>query len=522
MPSEILAKLDVARKELLDLGLRNSLINYPARAKKVEVIDELTREVYRLLVAEGKTVTFAPIPEKLLDEDNGKLAAIVEEGEPNWSQLFSEDEEEPLADGVAARHVDTKLQTRLTTTNLHARLLGIHNDARTYIEEQGVNILYLALGFLHWFDADASTRELRAPLVLIPVELTRASARERFRLAYNGDDIGDNLSLVEKLKTQFAIKLPALEGMEELDLDSFFDEVSQRIAGQSRWSVRPNEIVLGFFSFGKFLMYKDLAPDVWPTQRSPGEHPVIRALLEDGFRESAATVPDDAHIDELISPEQVRQVVDADSSQTLAILDVNAGCNVVIQGPPGTGKSQTITNIIAESLGMGKKVLFVSEKMAALEVVKRRLDQVGLGDAVLELHSHKTNKKVVLQELERTLNLGRPVLGRVDDDIQTFTGLRDRLNAYCDAINRPILNSGIAPVEAIGKYLRLGAEAPSLPRLNFAAMREWDGAQYRAQRLRVEELQKRLEATGIPKNNPFWGVSRTVSCPPMRNGRMLS
>ena len=219
MPPNILAKLDAARRELLDLGLRNSLISYQARAKKVEVVDELSREVYRLLVTDGKAFAFAPVPEKLLDEDNGKLVDFFAEEEPDWNRLFAENDEEVLVGGVAARHIDTKLQTRLTSTSLHARLLGIHNDARTYIEEQGVNILYLAIGFLHWYEADGAAKERRAPLVLIPVELSRASAKERFRLVYNGEDIGDNLSLIEKLKVEFAIKLPVIEGTEDLNLD---------------------------------------------------------------------------------------------------------------------------------------------------------------------------------------------------------------------------------------------------------------------------------------------------------------
>ena len=127
--------------------------------------------------------------------------------------------------------------------------------------------------------------------------------------------------------------------------------------------------------------------------------------------------------------------MDADGSQTLALVDVNNGSNLVVQGPPGTGKSQTITNMIAEAIGRGRTVLFVSEKMAALEVVKRRLDSVGLGDACLELHSHKTTKKAVLEDLQRTLELGQPRLGQIEADLDTLSHLRDLLNAYCEAVN---------------------------------------------------------------------------------------
>src|SRR5262249_5200124 len=155
---------------------------------------------------------------------------------------------------------------------------------------------------------------------------------------------------------------------------------------QSGWTVDRGAIVLGFFSFGKFLMYRDLDEETWPEVCKPGGHAVLRALLDHGFTEPASRFSDDETIDPHVALEESFQVLDADSSQTLAILEVNQGRNLVIQGPPGTGKSQTIANLISEAIGHEKTVLFVAEKMAALEVVKQRLDRVGLGDACLELH----------------------------------------------------------------------------------------------------------------------------------------
>ena len=255
-------------------------------------------------------------------------------------------------------------------------------------------------------------------------------------------------------------------------------------------------------------MYKDLDSKAWPNDKKPNDHPVIKALLSEGFRDLPSIVSDEEHLDELMNPQDVHQVLDADSSQTLAILDINNGHNIVIQGPPGTGKSQTITNVIAEAIGRGKKVLFVSEKMAALEVVKRRLDLVGLGDAVLELHSHKTNKKILLKELDRTLNLGRPIQKNADDDIKSFVEMRNRLNAYCEAANKPILTSNLSPVKAIGCFLNLGKDASTLPRMDFATMKSWSTGDYKNNRLRVEELQHRLKSMGVPRKNPFWGAER--------------
>jgi Mrp family chromosome partitioning ATPase len=137
-------------------------------------------------------------------------------------------------------------------------------------------------------------------------------------------------------------------------------------------------MVLGFFSFSKFLMYRDLDPENWPAQASIADHSLITAILRDGFPENAPLVPDDAAIDDAIPPLQSHHVVDADSSQTVVIAEAAAGRTMVVKGPPGTGKSQTITNIIAAAAARGRKVLFVAEKMAALDVVHRRLKQAGL------------------------------------------------------------------------------------------------------------------------------------------------
>ena len=511
MSSDILSRLELARKDLLDLGLRNPLINYRTRVRKIDIVDELATEIHRILVTEGKPMTFSPSLARSLDTEESVGLDYLDQSDPGWKTVFAEPSDTDES-GLAKRHIDTKLQTRLAPSSLHAKLLTLHNDAQTYIEEQGVNILFLALGFLHWYESESSNDEHRAPLLLVPVELARTSVRERFHLSYTGEDIGTNLSLCEKLR-EFSIRLPELNTDEELDIGSYFSSIAKKIKGQPRWGVNPDEIVLGFFSFGKFLMYKDLAAEAWPEKDSVSDHPLLNSLLGDGFRDTDVMVPDDTNVDAILSPKDVHQVLDADSSQLLAILQVNAGRNMVIQGPPGTGKSQTIANIIAESVGHGKTVLFVSEKMAALEVVKRRLDRVGLGDAVLELHSQKTHKRSVLRELDQTLHLGKPRVQSAQDDIEALTNLRDRLNAYCEASNTPILGTRVTPVAAVGHYTALGKDASSLPRLDFSGMRSWTDATFKQNRLRVEELQRRLSAMTIPRYNPFWGAKRTVLLP---------
>lgn len=502
--------LEESRKELLDLGLRNPLISHSHRAKQIKVTDELATEVYRLLVVEGKEMSFDPVHD---DED---LEQEKHDEELDDEYLLEQPSDPDSSGMLAGRHTDRILQTLLPSQKLQSRLLKIHNDARTYIEEQGVNILFLAVGFLHWYEAPAAQDARRAPLLLIPVELSRKNALARFLLHYTGDEIGDNLSLIEKLKAEFSIELPKIENREKLDIQEYFDAVAQSISAKERWKVVPNEMTLGFFSFGKFLMYRDLDPSGWQQNGGGAGFSVLESLLSDGFSEEASSFVDETHIDDVLSPADVHQVKDADSTQVMAILDVNSGRNMVLQGPPGTGKSQTITNIIAECIGAGRKVLFVSEKMAALDVVKRRLDEVGLGDAVLELHSHKTNKKKLLENLDSTLHQGRPVVKNPEDDIATLVCLRDDLNAYCNAVNNPIGKTRITFINALGLAIRNQPDRSDVQPFDFAPMAEWSETEYRTARLQVEALSRYLEDVGAPINNPFASSSLTEFLPSQR------
>ncbi len=323
MSNEVIRKLEASRKELLDVGLRNPLINHQLRAKQVKLADELSTEIYRMLVLEGKEMSFEALPEKEIDAESGQVALF---DAVDQKDLLAQPIDEELAEGqLAARHLDRKLQTSLSSQKLQTRLLSIHNDARSYIEEQGVNILFLVLGFLHWYEADSSQEARRAPLLLIPVELKRASAQERFQLFYTGEDLGDNLSLIEKLKGEFNITLPRIADAEEFAIQVYFDSVSQAVASEKRWSVVSNDMTLGFFSFGKFLMYKDLDPEAWAGENKGNGYSIIESLLTEGFREQASVYGDETHIDAVLSPADIHQVKDADSTQILAILDVNAG-----------------------------------------------------------------------------------------------------------------------------------------------------------------------------------------------------
>ncbi|MEM7586831.1 MAG: DUF4011 domain-containing protein, partial [Acidobacteriota bacterium] len=223
----------------MELSTRSRLINTPrrkTRIRTIEVIDELSVEIYRILVVEGRKMSFLPAPEPVTDEP-----AVEDSSIEAFGQYLAQPDDSPTdSQGTATRHRDNKLQTGLASKQLQSRLLQIYYDARTLEEEQGISTLYLAMGFLRWFDAENSERDRYAPLVLIPVVLDRSSAQSRFTVAFSDEEISTNLSLQAKLKVDFGVDLPELPDTEDIDVSAYFSEVAKRVGGLERWDVRLN------------------------------------------------------------------------------------------------------------------------------------------------------------------------------------------------------------------------------------------------------------------------------------------
>lgn len=501
-------KLERARTELLDLSARNKLLNIPRSktAKLLEIIDERSTEIYRLLVKEGKVFTFLPgragkkgelIDAEGIETDSDE--ALVD------NRLFVfDDDVDPNA--ISAEHQDTKLQTRLTPQGLQKRLLDLYHDSKTLEEEQGVNILYLTLGTLKWIDPNNKENIRYAPLILIPVSLERGTAGERFKLRARQDEIIENLSLEAFLQRTYEILLPKINTDEGLDLSGYIDEVAQAVQTKPDWSVQENDITLGFFSFAKFLMYRDLDPENWPENDNITEQPLIQSLMVDGFDEKDERLSDDVPIDPFISPKDMLHIMDSDTSQTLAIHDVRAGKNLIIQGPPGTGKSQTIANVIASAVADGKTVLFVAEKMAALEVVKRRLDHAGVGDACLELHSNKTNKRVFLEELKRVWELGPPRGEFPDTLVGNLTEARDKLNEHPARLHKIYYPSTFSPYQVMGHLVRLRQLGQAPTDFSLEKFEHWNANDLEKHLELVKEIVDRIRDIGLPAQHPWSGV----------------
>lgn len=505
MPS-IEDALRSARAELLDPGLRNRLVSTPrgkVRSTSIEILDELAEQVWQRIVVERKPMSFASV------RDDGQDSDDDEDGSLTLEQPAEEAEE------IEICHTDDKLQTRLSSKTLQTRLLRQYYDARTFEEEQGVNILFLAVGFLKWFEVEKSEQERYAPLLLVPVKLIRTSVGAKFKIEALDDDISTNLSLQAMLKERFNVTLPDVPDQQDFAPGDYFAQVHAAIQGQNRWEVRENEIVLWFFSFTKFLMFRDLDPKTWPEGKNVAGAPNISAILGEGFRDEHPILDDCDQLDALLDPANLFHVVDADSSQSLVVEEIRCGRHLVVQGPPGTGKSQTITNVIAAAVKEGKKVLFVAEKMAALDVVKSRLDKINLGGMCLELHSNKSNKKAVLAEVQRTLVTSRPRISNLQEQIDELRRHRDQLNHHAVALHTPLQPAGVSAFEAIGKLVQLEAAGTTAPStFNLEQPLTWTKEQFKARLAMVQDAAEHVQRIDSPQQHPWRGVGLSAILQP--------
>jgi len=493
MDDTIFRKFENTRKELLDLDLRNVRLNFRNTEKQITVLQPSTASCYKHLVERGLPFSFLPNNTQLNDEDTDTdipSAGILDDDSTYRSEPVS-------------APTDSELLTRHKEASLQKRLLKIHADSRLFLEERGINALFLATGFLHWFDEKSSGELRKAPLLLIPVELLRADAKSEYELIYTGEDIDFNAALVEKLYHEYHLKLPLIESAENISLDYFFRQVQKAVAEKPTWNVAPDEVHLGIFASGRFQMYKDLDPALWPSDKKPDEHPLINTILGYGFMDDEKLdVPDS--IDRYLEPKGLPLILDADGSQTEAILAMKSGKNLVVQGPPGTGKSQTIANMIATAIALRKKVLFVSEKRAALEVVKRRLDEADIGDLALELHSQKATKKGFVQELALAMDPAGLKSRDGLEEVATLVRHRKAVNDYFSIIRQPIGNSQTSFFDAAGHILKLSPEDPHRPtEFDSTQMIEWEEQDFTQYRSKVEGIADYLLRTGTREDNPF-------------------
>jgi very-short-patch-repair endonuclease len=406
------------------------------------------------------------------------------------------------------RHTDDWLQTMLPAERLDHSLRRIDEQARATLEEQGVNTLFLALGMLRFRESKDSETWFRAPLVLVPVELARRSARAGYTLKAGDDEALVNPALIEYLRGTFGVVLPSLPDSgaiaDDYDFQEFLKAATLAIAGQEGWTIQ-TDMFLALFSFQKLVMFKDLETH----EPAIGAHRLVYQLLTRGGGASYG-LPEEIRelsLDAAFPPEQAFQVVDADSSQMRAAAAVARQLDLVIEGPPGTGKSQTITNLVAQALAAGKTVLFVAEKMAALDVVHRRLVGAGLGEFCLELHSSKANKRKVMQDLSAALDASLVPLAGAKEAASRLPRVRTQLADYVRAVHEPFGALAKSPYAVAGQLGPL-LTAPRMS-LEIDVVKVDAEALDEAQRA-LKDLVTHAGAVGAPATHPWRGAARTL------------
>ena len=419
-------------RKLLDFSLRNNLLNLRTGRRVIPFvsfdIDVLEDHIFD---REDYSMQAVPVKKLLKPDEFGIYDSRLYKDE--LQQLVSED----------IKH--NRLNAYLSADEMASTQKFLYRESRTALEENGANSLYMVFGLMRWYENEKSVRPRYAPLLLMPVELVRRSGNN-YVVRRRDEEMTINTTLVEMLRQQYQIDLKGLQPLPEdesgVDVRAILATVRAQLACQPRWDV-VEEAMLGLFSFNKFVMWNDIHSNAEKMRRSP----IIESLFQkhwvghDGVQSSNASSTrskspsgvqsdgvavqespsgvqgskvqegvdetDARHIDLHVAPHEFAIPVDVDSSQMEAVVESGEGRSFILYGPPGTGKSQTITNMIANALYHGRRVLFVAEKMAALEVVQKRLKKIGLDPFCLELHSNKVTKSHLLRQLQQTLDLTR-------------------------------------------------------------------------------------------------------------------
>lgn len=421
-------RIDSWKSRLLDLSLRNRLLNFRETKSTIRILSAAPEHVEDELAAE-RELALRPKP-RVMGEEDPRNASIYSDQQRKDALLDHLRDE--LGHGRLHTHLDQKEHAR--------RLTDLFRAARNALDENGTNTLFAAVGFLEWRETEHSDRVHRAPLLLVPVQLKRKSVMEGFSLRRIDEETRLNVTLMEMLRQNFRKEISGLDPLSEDDngvnvgrVFQIFREAVREMVG---WEVK-SEVWLGQFSFTKFLLWKDLTDRLDDLTRNR----VVNHLVN----EAGAPYPnpsDDVHpreLDDRFHPGEIFCPRSADSSQLAAVMAAAAGHDFVLEGPPGTGKSQTITNIIAHCLAEGKRVLFVAEKRAALDVVHRRLREDGLEPFCLELHSNKIGKADVLAQFDRSLKFVEE--GEISDwklRTEELERLRRTLNAYTQSLHRRV------------------------------------------------------------------------------------
>jgi len=437
---QVRQKLHYWIERLEDFGRRNRLLFFKdTKLSSIVITEPAYVEIFSRLVDHDMPV-YAPLP-PFTDSKNPFDEPEAKSGDEDKNEHQRKPEE----------FISNK-----SNTQLNRALRNLRYKARTIREEQGFNALYMTFGMLRWQEGPTS-EFAEAPLILVPVDILQDNAADRFRLKILEEELVVNPTLSAKLAKEFDIILPEISDDISADkITETFHITDDCIATKQGWRLE-RKVALGIFNFQTLMIIKDLERNSELYE----QHSLIRMLSGHmgNLLDAPDNIPSASDLDKTVHPETVFQILDADSSQQEAIEASKRGASFVLQGPPGTGKTQTITNIIAESLAAGKKILFVSQKAVALDHVHKRLASNGLNDFCLEVHSHKKSKIEVIKDLGSALEVEAPLL-QSDTSMSKseLQNKRDELNKYVRELHKPRLGIDLSLYQASGKLSKLHAE----------------------------------------------------------------
>lgn len=487
---EEITKQIIWERKLLDFSLRNNLINIRLGRRVIPFISfEIDHLEDHLQAGENYQILASPAKSKIEPGETGLYDSSL------WK--------ENLEELVISELKNKKIRSYLTESELQNSLKFVYRTSRTAIEENGANSLFLVLGILKWYESAKSVKPRFAPILLLPVDIIRRGGTSGYIIRTRDEEIMLNITLMELLKQQFSVNLSGLNPLPKddsgVDVKKIFATVRTCIRNMKGWDV-VEESMLGLFSFNKFVMWNDIHTNADKLK----ENAIIASLMENRIQwQDTAPAVDAREIDKNCEPTKFAIPVDVDSSQLEAVIESGEGKSFILHGPPGTGKSQTITNMIANALYKGKRVLFVAEKMAALSVVQNRLTKIGLAPFCLELHSNKVTKSHFLAQLQKAIeaiHIQSPA--EYESTSTQLFERRRKLIDYMEALHHPHA-SGFSLYDCITSYLSIqGDELP----IDFALLDSITKDKLAALCEKIQELDTVFLITGHPQEHPLRGL----------------
>ncbi|MDO4977503.1 MAG: DUF3320 domain-containing protein [Eubacteriales bacterium] len=477
-------------RKLLDMSLRNTLINLRLTKTMVPIWASSLDQLEDFL-AEGEDFIIHPRP------GDWKLEKEMEDFDIfRIPQLY-----EDAVENDFANHIIRSPYTEAELTNA---LKGLYRSAKTSLEENGASTLYLAMGFLKWYENDRSTKPRYAPLVLLPVDIILKSAKQGYILRLREEDAQINITILEKIKQDFGIQIYGVDPLpmddHGIDIRKVFTILRKALMAEKRWDIM-EFCGLGIFSFSQFVMWND----IHSRSEDLAKNKIVRSLMDGTLAWDAEAM----ELGDFVSEEDVLLPIAADASQLFAIKEANEGKSFVLHGPPGTGKSQTITALIANALAQGKTVLFVAEKMAALSVVQKRLQNIGIGDFCMELHSNKARKRTVLDQFQRAIDVQKQ---NADEmfvvKAAQMSKIRQELDQYAKDLHEK-RDFGYNVYELINLYEE-NKDAQDIKPFSREMVSELTRESLHEREILMERLVAAAKEVGHPHNHPLKRVCQTT------------